>query len=265
MYHLRGSGYEENGILCKRSGRLQKNGCFGINFAGTPSVTGSGCSAPMDSEADTTPRQRGANAADYPRSEITGVVLAGGRARRMGGEDKGLVEVAGRPMVEHVVDALRPQVKTLLINANRNLDVYRALGRCAVVADTLGDFAGPLAGMASAMQEAATTYVLTAPCDSPLVSGRLAELLYATLAAEDAEVCVAHDGERMQPVFALLRRDLHESIVAYLRSGERKIDQWYAQRRVACGDLSAYPDTFANINTPEDRRRIEARLNNRAE
>lgn len=195
----------------------------------------------------------------HPRAEITGAVLAGGRARRMGGEDKGLIEVAGRPMVEHVVGALRPQVDSVLINANRNLDAYRELG-CTVVADTLGDFAGPLAGMASVMQAATTTYVLTAPCDSPLVSERLAELLYASLDAEDAELAVAHDGERMQPVFALLRRDLCQSIVDYLRSGERKIDLWYAQRRVARADLSAYPETFANINTPEDRRRLEARL-----
>jgi molybdenum cofactor guanylyltransferase len=196
----------------------------------------------------------------YPRREVTGVVLAGGRARRMGGEDKGLVQVHGEPMVVHALRGLAPQVAGLLINANRNRERYAALGACEVVADSDGDYAGPLAGMASAMAHASTRYILTVPCDSPLLAPKLGERLFSALAAADAEVSVAHDGERLQPVFALLDCALRESILDYLASGGRKIDTWYAERRLALGNLEDCPDMFLNINTPEDRDLLEARL-----
>ena len=203
-------------------------------------------------------------ARDYPAAEITGVVLAGGRARRMGGEDKGLIEVLGKPMVVHALERLRPQVGRVLINANRNLETYRRLGRrvgdCDVVPDTLDGFAGPLAGMASAMQAAGTRYVLTVPCDSPLLAPDLGRRLYEALAAQGAEGCIAHDGERMQPVFALLRTDLRQSILEYLEAGGRKIDVWYAEHRLARGDLADHPETFLNVNTPQDRELIEQRM-----
>lgn len=206
-----------------------------------------------------------APASRYPRQEITGVVLAGGRARRMGGEDKGLVQVNGEPMVVHALRGLAPQVGALLVNANRNRERYAALGDCDVVADADGDFAGPLAGMASAMERAGTRYILTVPCDSPLLAPDLGERLFAALTAADAEVSVAHDGDRLQPVFALLDCALRESIMDYLASGGRKIDTWYAERRLALGDLEDCPDMFLNINTPEERDLLEARLAGRAD
>ncbi len=148
----------------------------------------------------------------------------------------------------------------LLINANRNQQRYAELGRCDVVADTNGDYAGPLAGMASAMQRATTRYILTVPCDSPLLAPNLGERLFDALAGDDAEISVAHDGTRMQPVFALLDCALRKSIVDYLAGGGRKIDTWYVGRRLALGDLSDHPDMFLNINTPEDRETLETRL-----
>ncbi len=196
----------------------------------------------------------------YPRQDITGVVLAGGRARRMGGEDKGLIRVGGEAMVVHALRGLEPQVGALLVNANRNQERYAELGGCDVVTDTEGDYAGPLAGMASAMQRATTRYILTVPCDSPLLAPSLGERLFGALLADDAEISVAHDGTRMQPVFALLDCALRQSIVDYLASGGRKIDAWYAQRRLAIADLSDDPDMFLNINTPEDHTLLEDRL-----
>lgn len=196
----------------------------------------------------------------YRRDAVTGVVLAGGRAQRMGGVDKGLIPVDGKAMVVHVLEKLRPQVGAVLINANRNRERYAELGGCEVVADAEGDFAGPLAGMASAMQRAATRYILTVPCDSPMLAPNLAPRLFDALAADDAEICVAHDGTRMQPVFALLDCGLRASIEDYLASGGRKIDVWYAGRRVALADLEDQPDMFLNINTPEDRDSLEKRL-----
>jgi len=201
-----------------------------------------------------------ANARSYPRADITGVVLAGGRARRMGGEDKGLIRVGGDAMVVHALRGLEPQVGALVINANRNQERYAELGQCAVIGDADGDFAGPLAGMASAMGRADTRFILTVPCDSPLIAPDLGERLYRALVAEDAEVSVAHDGRRLQPVFALLDCALRASILDYLASGGRKIDTWYAERRLARGDLEDRPETFLNVNTPEDRDALEARL-----
>ena len=196
----------------------------------------------------------------YPWEDITAVVLAGGRARRMGGEDKGLVEVAGRPMVAHTIDALRPQSAEVLVNANRNADAYRAITGCRVIADTVDGFAGPLAGMASALEASATRLLLTAPCDSPLVAAELGSRLHAAMARDDAEIAVAHDGERMQPVFALLARGLLPDLLAFLAAGERKIDTWYATRHAVTADFSDILDTFLNVNTPQDRDRLERRL-----
>ena len=196
----------------------------------------------------------------YPRDEITAVVLAGGKARRMGGEDKGLVEVAGRPMVAHTIDALRPQTAEVIVNANRNAGAYRTITGCRVIADTVGDFAGPLAGMASALEVSATRLLLTAPCDSPLVTGELGPRLHAAMIRDGAEIAVAHDGERMQPVFALLTRDLLPDLLAFLAAGERKIDTWYATRHAVTADFSDILDTFLNVNTPQERDRLEQRL-----
>ena len=196
----------------------------------------------------------------YPREEVAAVVLAGGRARRMGGEDKGLVEVAGKPMVAHTVDVLRTQAAEVIVNANRNADAYRAVTGCRVIADTVGGFAGPLAGMASALEASARRLLLTAPCDSPLVTGELGPRLHAALARDGAEIAVAHDGERMQPVFALLARDLLPDLLAFLGTGERKIDRWYATRHTVTADFSDALDTFLNVNTPLERDRLERRL-----
>ena len=196
----------------------------------------------------------------YPRDEITAVVLAGGKARRMGGEDKGLVEVAGRPMAAHTIDALRPQSGEVMVNANRNADAYRAITGCRVIADTVGGFAGPLAGMASALEASTTRLLLTAPCDSPLLTGELGPRLHAAMSRHGAEIAVAHDGERMQPVFALLTRGLLPDLLAFLAAGERKIDTWYATRHAVTADFSDILDTFLNVNTPQERDRLERRL-----
>lgn len=195
----------------------------------------------------------------YPRDAITGLVLAGGLARRMGGLDKGLVELAGRPMIEHVLHALRPQVGPLLINANRNVDRYAAYG-FPVVSDTLQGFMGPLAGVLAALQRLATEFLVTVPCDAPLVAPDLVGRLHAACVANDADVAVATDGRRQQPVFLLLRAGTAPSLDAYLSGGGRKIDTWFAGLRLAEADLSDALDTFVNVNDPDERQRLEARL-----
>jgi molybdopterin-guanine dinucleotide biosynthesis protein A len=194
-----------------------------------------------------------------PDPDVTAVILAGGKARRMGGEDKGLVEVHGRPLLDYIITGLRPQAGHIIVNANRNLGRYRSFGY-PVVADMLGEFFGPLVGMATGMQAAATPFILAVPCDSPFVPAQLCSTLRRELEHAGAEICVAHDGTRMQPVFALLRCELLPGLLRYLEEGGRKIDTWYAQQRLALADFSATPDAFLNMNTPEDLLVIEEKL-----
>ncbi|MEN8129120.1 MAG: molybdenum cofactor guanylyltransferase MobA [Pseudomonadota bacterium] len=197
---------------------------------------------------------------NYPKQDITGVILAGGRARRMGGEDKGLIRLNGRPMIEFVIEGFAPQVASLMINANRNLERYRQLGNCPVIEDIVDGFAGPLAGMASAMQSAQTPYILTVPCDSPFVAEHLAQRLYTALKRQQARLSVASDGQRMQPVFALLPRDLLTDLQDFLNNGGRKIDRWYLRHKTALADLSSAADSFLNINSREDLLSIEKKI-----
>jgi molybdopterin-guanine dinucleotide biosynthesis protein A len=177
----------------------------------------------------------------------------------MGGEDKGLVPLAGRPMVAHVLEALRPQVGTIVVNANRNLELYAAFGH-PVIADAVGVYLGPLAGVHAALQRCTTEFLVTAPCDAPLVAPDLVERLYSACTAAGADLAVASDGERQQPVFLLLRATLAPALEAYLAGGGRKIDAWFAQLCLAEADFSDEPDTFVNVNDPGERQRVEARL-----
>lgn len=183
------------------------------------------------------------------RARITGVVLAGGRGQRMGGADKGLLELAGRPLASRVAAALEPQSAHLLVNANRNLDRYRALGH-PLVQDALGDHWGPLAGVLAGLEAAPTELVLTAPCDAPCPAPDLAARLLAALEEGGAELAVADDGRRVQPVFALLRRELAGPLRGWLEAGGRGVGAWQATRRRALADCRDIAPSFANLNTP---------------
>ncbi|MFC1772697.1 molybdenum cofactor guanylyltransferase MobA [Pseudomonadota bacterium] len=189
----------------------------------------------------------------------TAVILAGGMARRMGGQDKGLVEINGRPMIEYIIDALNPQVDHIMINANRNIEQYRRYGY-PVVKDMMGDYFGPLVGMASGLQACDSDLILSVPCDSPFVPPVLAARLNTALIENQADISVANDSERMQPVFALIRKHLLDSLLAYLNDGGRKIDTWYAEHEMALADFSDWPDAFININTPEDKALVENKM-----
>lgn len=190
---------------------------------------------------------------------ITALVLAGGQARRMGGIDKGLVELRGRPLVEWVLAAIRPQVDQVLISANRSQDRYGKLG-LRVLSDARPGYLGPLAGMLSGLEAASGDWLLTLPCDSPLVPPDLAARLAAPLTRAPLDICVAHDGQRMQPVFSLLRRELADSLRGYLDTGERKIDRWFAMHRLQCVDFSDIPRAFLNVNTRSELRALEQQL-----
>jgi molybdenum cofactor guanylyltransferase len=182
---------------------------------------------------------------------IAGLILAGGQGRRMGGIDKGLQPLRGRPMVAWVFERLSPQVDEVMINANQNAAEYRKLG-APVVEDRVGGFAGPLAGLQRGLETARQPYVVMVPCDSPFLPADLVARLFAGLRATDADVAVATTGLQPHPVFCLCRRSLSAHLDAFLAAGGRKIDAWYASLRVAEVDFGDEAEAFSNINTREE-------------
>ncbi|MDW8337201.1 MAG: molybdenum cofactor guanylyltransferase MobA [Tepidimonas sp.] len=203
------------------------------------------------SSAGWTPPQAGA---------VTGLILAGGLARRMGGVDKGLQAFRGAPLVLHVLLRLQQQrggwIGAHMINANRNLAAYEALG-VPVWPDVLKGHAGPLAGMLTGLLHADTPWLLVVPCDSPLLPLDLADRLAQAVLRTRADLAVAaapeSDGQlRPQPVFCLLGTHLLESLQAFVQGGGRKIDAWTAQLATVVVPFDAPHDdplAFANVNT----------------
>jgi molybdopterin-guanine dinucleotide biosynthesis protein A len=185
------------------------------------------------------------------RTAVTGIVLAGGQGRRMGGVDKGLVELAGRPMVAHVLDRFRPQVADILINANQNAERYAAFGH-PVVPDAVGGFAGPLAGLQAGLARATHDLAATVPCDSPFLPNDLVARLGAALAAQSAQLAVAKTFDQPHPVFCVVRRDVLPHLAAFLAAGGRKIDAWYATLAVVEVPFDDEADAFRNINTTDE-------------
>lgn len=188
------------------------------------------------------------------REQVTGLILAGGLGSRMGGMDKGLLVLAGLPMAQHVLNRLQPQVGPVLINANRHLSAYRAFG-APVCSDVISGYAGPLAGIHAGLRHCRTDYLLSVPCDSPLLPPDLAMRLAAALqnAAADAAVAVTGhaDAKKRHPVFMLIRTALKDSLAAHLDGGGRKVGAWLAS--VRCVDAHFDDDAaFVNINNPHD-------------
>jgi molybdenum cofactor guanylyltransferase len=187
---------------------------------------------------------------------ITGAVLAGGRGSRMGGIDKGLAPLGDKPLIEHILAALGPQVTHLLINANRNIDRYTEYGH-PVVKDRLDGHQGPLAGFAALLGACEDDWLVTVPCDTPHIPADLVQRMWSARVDAGAEIAIAHDGRRMQPAHALLPRRLLSDLEAFLDSGERKIDRWYARHATVEVDFSDQPDAFLNLNRPEDYRQFD--------
>jgi molybdopterin-guanine dinucleotide biosynthesis protein A len=186
---------------------------------------------------------------------VTGIILAGGQGRRMGTLDKGLQLLHGKPMVEHVIERLQPQVDALIINANQNADAYGELAEhhgARVVPDRLGGFAGPLAGLQAGLFAATTPLVVTVPCDSPFLPRDLVARLRDALQAHGAELAVAKTFDQPHPVFALVRTDVRTHLEAFLAGGGRKIDAWYATLRVVEVRFDDEADAFRNINTRDE-------------
>lgn len=191
---------------------------------------------------------------------VGAVILAGGLARRMNGVDKGLVELKSKPMVQWTLEKVTPQVQTVVINANRNLERYREFG-VPVIKDVREGHLGPLAGLSAGIPALQTELVFMCPCDSPFFpADMVSRLHHAMHDSSDATIAVARDSERIQPVFLLVNKSCLESLTAFMDAGERKIDRWFEAESVVEVDFSKDRDVFRNINTEEERLLAESLL-----
>ncbi|MCD6026351.1 MAG: mobA [Solimicrobium sp.] len=195
-------------------------------------------------------------------SSITGLILAGGQAHRMQNRDKGLQKLDGKSLVAHVISRLAPQVATIVISANRHLEIYEQFGFGVYVdtnffsfSKTEPNYVGPLGGLEIGLIHCKTPYLLTVPCDSPFLPTNLASRLLESLQQKKADIAVACTGEppitRTQPVFCLVKSTLLAPLQQYLASGGRKMDGWYGQLTIA--QVYFQDETeFRNINTLDE-------------
>ncbi|MEI6335531.1 MAG: molybdenum cofactor guanylyltransferase MobA [Methylococcaceae bacterium] len=191
------------------------------------------------------------------QTTVAGVILAGGLARRMNNQDKGLVHYKGRPLVSYAIAALTDVTDEIIINANRNREHYQAFG-LPVVADQSDNFDGPLAGVLTAMIYTDTDVLVVVPCDSPLIKAEHLQKLLAVRAENAADVAVAFDGVRLHPVFLAIKTSLKTGLENYLASGQRKVGDWLEQQKTVKADFSNEPEIFININTLTELSALEA-------
>jgi molybdopterin-guanine dinucleotide biosynthesis protein A len=190
------------------------------------------------------------------QTKVTGVILAGGLARRMNNQDKGLINYKGRPMISYAIAALTSAADQSIINANRNKEQYLKFG-LPVVADQTDNFDGPLAGVLTAMIHTDADVLVIMPCDSPLIKAEHLQKLLSTRAENGADVAVAFDGERLHPVFLAIKTSLKKSLQDYLSRGQHKVDRWLEQQKMVKADFSNEPEIFFNINTMEELYELE--------
>jgi molybdenum cofactor guanylyltransferase len=201
-------------------------------------------------------------------SQVTGLVLAGGRGTRMGGVDKGLQNFRGTPLALNALLRLQMQegglIGDLMVNANRNLAAYEAFGH-PVWPDTLADYAGPLAGFMTGLAHCETPWLLTVPCDTPMFPMDLVQRLASAFDDDRTDIAMAaareEDGQlRHQPVFCLMRVDLLESLIGFTQAGGRKIDRWTDQHRTVVMPFDRPgddPQAFFNANTLAELQSLE--------
>lgn len=185
---------------------------------------------------------------------ISAVILAGGQGSRLGGVDKGLLELNNIPLIQHLIKRIQPQVSEIIISANRNLNEYKKFG-LAVYEDDIQDFAGPLAGILKALQHCQSEWLLTVPADSPFIPHDLAEHLYKNI--KENKIVIAHDGAHLQPTIALIHKSLVSDLTMFLQQGERKARVWMQQQPHTIVDFSNQANAFININTEEELKNAE--------
>lgn len=182
---------------------------------------------------------------------ISAVILAGGQAKRMGGVDKGLQPLQGKPLFQFIYDRLHSQVEHISVNANRNQAIYAVAG-LPVFGDNIEGFQGPLSGILTALERSETDFVLFVPCDSPFFPDNLLEKLKSAVVFHGVSIAYVHDGEREHPTFCLMARSLKDKLAAYLAAGDRRMLQFMRQNGAVSVDFSENKAAFTNINTLDE-------------
>ena len=182
-------------------------------------------------------------------TQTSWVILAGGQASRMGGKDKGLIELDNKPLIQHVIERLSPQTPRILINANRNQTEYEKFG--PVFSDHFSDYPGPMGGIHAGLLHAETDWVGFVPCDSPQINHDLVQR-FCSHVSEDSDILVAHDGDHQQPVFTLYHKRVLPKLTAFLERGDRKIILLYKECNTSYVDFSDSLNCFVNLNTPQE-------------
>jgi len=190
------------------------------------------------------------------RPAITGLVLAGGEGRRMGGQDKGLVPLRGRPLIEWVLSRIRPQVTDILISANRNLEAYARFGH-PVLTDRTEGYVGPLAGIARGLLETRHGLLLAVPCDTPFLPDDLVARLWDALSAGDFDLAVPLVKGRTQNAICLMHTRVGASLAQYLAQGGRQVEAWQTGIKRAVADFDDEAAFFVNLNRPEQLAALE--------
>ncbi len=190
---------------------------------------------------------------------ISAIILSGGRATRMNGVDKGLVLLQNKPLIQHVITHLTPQADEIFINANREIEAYQSFGY-RVLQDENEDFIGPLAGFLLGLKHAKHEYVLTVPCDSPLLPLDLAQRLCNGMTEARVDIAVASSDGNTHPVFCLMKKSVLPSLQDFLDHGERKVSAWQKSQKYVEVDFSDDLDAFTNLNTFEDLKALELKL-----
>ena len=200
------------------------------------------------------------------RAHVTGIILAGGRSLRMGGVNKAMLHVQGRPMLGHIIDTLKLQLESLVISApfaaqgipdTHPLQDYKAWG-LPVVCDPYPDFQGPLSGMLAGMRQSTTPFFMSVPCDTPFIPADLCTRMHHGLLETASDLVFAAVNGHAQPVICLGKTSLAKHLEAFLAGGDRKVGLWQKSLHWAEVDFSDCADTFCNLNTPQDLAQLNA-------
>ena len=183
------------------------------------------------------------------KKDITIVILAGGKSERMNGQDKGLMQINNKYVIKHLYSICKKYSDEIYVNANRNLDIYSGMG-LITWQDILEDYQGPLAGIYTSLLNTKTKYMITLPCDGPLLNHTYFKRMTNT--SGDFDIRAAHDGDRIQPVYSLIKKDLLNNLKSFIDTGQRKIDKWYNQCNLELVDFSDEKNIFININSQKD-------------
>ena len=207
---------------------------------------------------DKTAEQKTGKPGQHPeRVDITAAIIAGGRGSRVNGEDKGLLLFHGLPLVSRIISRISPQVGKIIVNANRNLEIYEQFG-VLVFPDNADDYQGPLAGILAALENVQTRYLLVIPCDTPAIPPDLVSRMADSLQGNQHNIAVVDDGQRMQQMFLLFESSLKTDLQSFFNAGGRAVKEWLAGHELVRVDFSDCPWAFANINSIDDLQRLES-------